>query len=132
MVSTSTLLQYKIELAIAGLEDNIEHPLRERTKRPLLRDYQDTWARVPHLTQRQSNTSTVSFEEGPAWELSGGVLGQSVGQKKLRFHRLGSKLSGVTPLAWAVDVDYDVRDFTMDPAQDLVVALKEPRAAGGL
>lgn len=132
VVATSTRLQYKIELAIAGLEDNIEHPLSERAKRSLLSEYKDAWARVPHLTPRESNTSIVSFEEGPAWELSGGVLGQSVGQRKLRFRRLGSKLRGVTPLAWDIDVDYIVRDFTMDPAQDLAVALREPQTLGGL
>ena len=131
-ISISTSLQYKIDLAIAGLEDNPEHPLRRQAKRPLLRTYQDAWNNISHLSPRKSNTVLIPIEDGPAWELAGGVLGQSVGQKQLRFNRLGSKLQSVVPHSWIVDVDLNVRDFTMDPGQDLFVALREPHGWGDL
>lgn len=125
-ISISTPLQYTIDLAIAGLEDNPDHPLRRPAKRPLLRTYRDAWNNLSHLTARHSNTVRIPLEGGFSWELAGGVLGQSVEPNQLRFDRLGSKLRGIEPQTWTFDVSLDLRDFTMDPGQDLLVALHEP------
>lgn len=75
---------------------------------------------------------TTPIDTGPAWELAGGVLGQSVGQNNLRFNRLGSKLQGVSQQTWNVDLGFNLRDFTMDPGQDLLVVLRESQGMGNL
>lgn len=127
IVTGASSLQYKIELAIAGLEDNLEHPLDRPTKRRLLRAYQNAWSRVRSLSARESNTVVARLEDGPAWELAGGVLGQSVGTTTLRFRQAASKFRGVQEKAWDVDYGFNIRDFTMDPGQDLLAALREPQ-----
>ena len=56
-------------------------------------------------------------------------MAQSIGTKALRFKRTGSKLRGIEENTWDVDYGFNIRDFTMDPGQDLLVALREPQAA---
>ena len=132
MVYASPLLQYKIELAISGLEDNPENSLATQTKRPLLRKYREAWKKLHCLTARKSNTTLIECEDGPVWELAGGVLGQSIGTRIVRFNQLGSKLRGVAAKEWSVEIDFNMRDFTMDPGQDLLVVLCEPHTHEGL
>ncbi|GJE87919.1 F-box protein [Phanerochaete sordida] len=129
IVTASPSLQYKIDLPHCGLEDNPEHPLSRTAKIPLLREYQKAWSRIRGFSARKSNSSSVRIEDGPAWELAGGVLAQSIGTKALRFKRTGSRSRGIEESTWDVDYGFNIRDFTMDPGQDLLVALCEPQNA---
>lgn len=126
IIESSNSLLYKLEVAVAGLEDNPNHRLNGPTKRPILHKYQEAWSKIASLCARQSNSIVLPIEEGPAWELAGGVLGQSIGQSRLRFDQFGSKLRGIPRRRGEIEVGFNLRDFTMDPGQDLIVALREP------
>lgn len=109
-----------------------------------LRQYQSRWK---HL--ERTRETTVRCVRGGIWELAGGVLAQGVassassadfvnGQtvvrrevRKLVFTRLPSATrSGCGKVReWTHGAyDFAIRDFTMDPEQDLLVLL---RAGGG-
>lgn len=66
---------------------------------------------------------TIPLLEGPLWELCGGVLAQSDGRRDLDFWQLPSTIRGIPAKEWGVDVDFDIADFTLDPSQDLLVAV---------
>lgn len=63
------------------------------------------------------------------WELYGGVLAQSQGERSIRFRRLPAILRGIEEKIWEVeDVGVKIKSFGMDPAQDLLVILgQSPR-----
>lgn len=59
-----------------------------------------------------------------AWEFLGGVLGLSAGSR-LRFIQVPSKLRSIEEKRWTIeDIGFKVKDFGMDPAQDLLVVLE--------
>ena len=111
---------------MAALEDN---PIRFTTKpekRQLLRNYLQAWSRFQFLEPSSENVEVIPFEDGPAWELAGGVLAQSSGLQKVCFHQLGSTLRSIPRKTWETQLDFNCRDFSIDPAQDLLVAICQP------
>lgn len=48
-------------------------------------------------------------------------------QRHLSFMQLPSKLRGIPQLNWNVEVDFVIRDFGMDPSQDLLVLMEAGR-----
>lgn len=67
--------------------------------------------------------------DGDFWELYGGVLARSTATKSFVFHRLASDLREIEALEWEVMPDPKIpilRDFTMDPSQDLLVLIEFP------
>lgn len=59
-----------------------------------------------------------------AWELINGVLAFGVG-RRLRCIQLPSALRDIPEKEWFIeDIGFTLRDFTMDPAQDLLVILE--------
>jgi hypothetical protein len=53
------------------------------------------------------------------------VLGQGKDDNALRFFRLPSIHRGIPPSdPWEIKVDFTIRDFAMDPSQDLLVLLE--------
>ncbi|EPQ55941.1 hypothetical protein GLOTRDRAFT_129144 [Gloeophyllum trabeum ATCC 11539] len=73
---------------------------------------------------------------GNLWELYGGVLGLSEREKPstLVFRKLRGIARGVEGKQWTIeDVGFPIRDFKMDPSQDLLVMLEllpEPPVGG--
>lgn len=52
-------------------------------------------------------------------------MGQAIDEHRLRFHKLPSKLRGVTGRDWVTDCgEIVVRDFAMDPREDLLVVVE--------
>ncbi|TFY52154.1 hypothetical protein EVJ58_g10171 [Rhodofomes roseus] len=119
----SAVLQYKAELAKAGLEDHpTPRPLSAAERTQLLRKHQAAWSSLD-----------ISYEEvvpmlvGQTWELYGGVLAQGPDQSSLRFRQLPSALRGIEDKEWTIeDLGFEIRDFAMDPAQELLVAIQMP------
>ena len=61
---------------------------------------------------------------GGYWELYGGVLAGCESSRTLVFRQLPSLIRGIPDKEWSIpDLDFDVDDFTMDPAQDLLVVV---------
>ena len=95
LVNGSSSLQYKIELAISGLADNLEHPLSRSAKRPVLHAYRNAWSRVEDLSARKSNTTVAPIEDGPAWELT--LFGRDITSVPRRYFDTVTNTVGTTP-----------------------------------
>ena len=119
-------LQYKIELAAAGMEDNRSSLLSKAEKLSQLRYYRQTWAYIGEHNQKFT-AEVVPIHEGPAWEFTGGVLAQSVGKKDIEFKQLPSSLRGIKAQTWTTELGSSIVDFTADPGQDLLVTIQAPR-----
>ena len=75
-----------------------------------------------------SEYKTVNMLAGHIWELFGGVLAQATGTDLLTFRQLPSHHRGIEEKIWTVDISrLNVRDFTFDPSQDLLVVAEKPR-----
>ncbi|KZT19102.1 hypothetical protein NEOLEDRAFT_1246057 [Neolentinus lepideus HHB14362 ss-1] len=123
LVDESIALQYKVELAAAGMEDNHKSPLVMSERMSRLQQYTLAWQNL--------DFHTIELPPQPlsTWELVGGVLG-SIAPKDSRmiFNRLPGHSRGIERKEWqfACTPIFPVRDFTFDPAQDLLVAIESP------
>lgn len=120
LVQDSTI-QYKITLAVSGMEDGSSSvSVRERMN--LLKKQKAAWDNLDWEIQESIPLN------GDAWELVGGVLGTSAGTQ-LSFFRLPSRLRRIERKDWTIKVGFNVNDFTMDPSQDLLVAIQHKPSA---
>ncbi|KAL5478455.1 hypothetical protein ACEPAI_2639 [Sanghuangporus weigelae] len=142
IVTTHLAVQYHIELGISGMVDGPPIPYApfstdERLRR--LRVYQSRWK---HFDFKRAQT--VRKVTGSVWELASGVLAQGVSTsvaehigrtavRKLLFTRLPSSARVESRTReWTHEYpDFAIRDFTMDPTQDLLVLLRESSGSGG-
>jgi hypothetical protein len=129
IVTSSTEIHYKIELAIAGYQNGpalCRTPLSERLR--ILRQTQKGWLGL-NFQRRQ----TIELErETPTYELQGSVFLRgrtSVGSNStagISGYIMASTLTGDEMHQWTVErFPSGVRDFTLDPLQDLLVLIEE-------
>ncbi|TFK45325.1 hypothetical protein OE88DRAFT_1740424 [Heliocybe sulcata] len=121
IIDDSVALQYKIELAVAGMEDGPPSSidLAERLRR--LQNYTKAWRDMAF-----SPSENIRFD-GHYWELYGGVLATSAGDSTLIFNKLPGHARGIKSRQWRIEeVGFPIRDFKMDPSQDLLVMLDFP------
>jgi hypothetical protein len=64
---------------------------------------------------------------GRVWELYGNVLAQINRGGQFNFMQLPSHYRNVEEHTWSVAYSGPVRDFGMDPAQNLLVVIEAPR-----
>ena len=65
------------------------------------------------------------MRRGGVWELYGGVLAQAEGESKLVCAQLPSVIRRIEEKEWTIeDVGVKIRDFGMDPAQDLLIIIE--------
>ncbi|CDO72096.1 hypothetical protein BN946_scf184962.g39 [Trametes cinnabarina] len=75
----------------------------------------------------------IPMLQGGVWELYGGILAQGEGSRTLVFKQLPSNLRGIEGREWRIeDVGVNIRDFGMDPAQDLLVVIENRVDESGL
>lgn len=123
LIAGSSPLQYALELAIAGKQDNPLSSFDFSHKLAALRQYQAAWG-----TLKWTSTKDMPMLRGNLWELYGGVLAHSDLDRTIRFRRLPSHIREIEEHVWSVSTsDMDLGDFTMDPAQDLLVLIARPR-----
>lgn len=89
----------------------------------MLRNSQAAW----HTLQWTASKDVRMFQ-GSLYELYGGVLVQSnqLSGRGLVFRRLPSHYRRIEEHVWSLDLDLNLRDFTLDPAQDLLVLIAQP------
>lgn len=121
MVMQSAALQYKIELAIAGMEDGSASGLTISDRRQRLWEHQAAWRDL-----RWRSDTIIPMLRGGVWELYGGVLAQARGKRTLCFTQLPSEIRGIPQRNWEVEVDAPIRDFGLDPSLDLLVVIEQP------
>ena len=123
LIDHTDSFQYKLSLNIAGMSDNPHDTTLKGRKRELLLRYNAQWLSREIADTQSANKTTYRAYEGPAWELVGGVLAQSKNSNSIEFIQLPSMLRGVQEKIWTAQLVVPHADFTMDPAQDLLVTI---------
>ncbi|KAG2350184.1 hypothetical protein BDR05DRAFT_954285 [Suillus weaverae] len=113
--------QYEIELAVSGMVDGPPSPFTTLDRLALLKERNAAWESLKWVESQD-----IPMMQGHIWELYGGVFAQSSMPNVLHFRQLPSKYRKVEEKTWRVALDIHVRDFTMDPAQDLLVLIEQP------
>ncbi|KDQ64393.1 hypothetical protein JAAARDRAFT_28021 [Jaapia argillacea MUCL 33604] len=126
LIEENLSLQYKIELSVAGMEDGRNCTLSVAERLSRLKRLQQSW-----LELRWSEEQTLVKSSRRVWEIAGGVWGCTTGPRGLFFAQLPSVLRGISSREWSIqDVGFTIRDFTIDPSQDLLVILELSNSAG--
>ncbi|KAJ3761753.1 hypothetical protein EV360DRAFT_79966 [Lentinula raphanica] len=128
MIAEAARLTYKIELAIAEQEDGTNHNLGTKKKLELLRNWQARWTELDW-----SSETRYPMARAGLWELFGNVLAQNTMDGSFAFVQLPSESRGIPERIWTVkpDTPAEVRDFGIDPSQDLLVLIDIPRWVAG-
>ncbi|OJA16126.1 hypothetical protein AZE42_00062 [Rhizopogon vesiculosus] len=121
IMESSGRARYDIELAVSGMMDGPPSSLTASDRLALLKERNAAWEA---LEWKASND--LSMQQGHLWELYGGVFAQSSPSNLLHFRQLPSEYRNIKEKSWHVALDVHVRDFTMDPAQDLLVLVEQP------
>ncbi|KAF8524159.1 hypothetical protein JB92DRAFT_2881353 [Gautieria morchelliformis] len=129
-IRDSVLLQYRLELAVAGLEDGgTECRLSIAERLAQLRTIEQGWAK---LCFRQK--TTVDLPQCHTWRLRGGVLAHDYAPEMpsvLSFVQLPSAIRGTPVHIWQIDMEVIMQQFAIDPPQDLVVLVAWPETPDG-
>lgn len=125
VVDESPSAQYTIELAVCGMKDGARTQLTAASKLALLKERNASWEA---LQWTESQDLTLPQSDNIAWELCAGVYAQfSVpGASTMRLYRLPSQYRNIPASSWRIPLLSDTKDFTMDPAQDLLVLVEKP------
>ncbi|KAI1790837.1 hypothetical protein LXA43DRAFT_1095058 [Ganoderma leucocontextum] len=114
-------VQYKLELAIAGMKDGPPSALTTAERLSILRTHQDAWNKFAWTAKED-----VRMHKGDVWELHGNVLAQSEGNRTLHFKQIPSAIRRIEGTEWVIpDVGCDFTEIGMDPAQDLLIVIEE-------
>ena len=124
LIACTASLQLTIELYAAGQEKGPSNPeCRPTDQLDALKKRETAWDEL-----KWSKEERIPFLNGGLWELYGGVLAQNNSPGAITFRRLPSIYRSIEEAEWTIDgFDYPVRDFGMDPAQDLLVVVESPR-----
>lgn len=124
MIRESSLLQYKIELVMAGMQDVPSKSSTISQRLAKLRQYCLSWDRLEWKTE-----SPIPRQDGRIRKLCGGVLAQSIQKtspRSLVFTELPSHSRGIEIRTWTLeDLGCTIRDIIMDPSQDLLAVIEE-------
>lgn len=103
------------------MEDGPSMKLSNAEKRVLLERYQEAWR---NFRTADTIVQDIPLMDGPLWELSGGILCQSIGRKSLQFKQLPGRIRGISAHDWTIELDFCAEDFTFDPSQGLILAIE--------
>lgn len=119
MVDDTAALQYRIALHSSGLVDGPPSRLSTTERLSLLRSYETSWKNLDWNTH-----ISLPVPEGSLWELYGNVWAHSRGNNSIFFVQIPSRLRDIPLRQWTIRLDYPLRDFGIDPSQDLLVAIE--------
>lgn len=119
MIDETVTLQYRIALYSSGLVDGPPGGLGPSERLSLLRSYETSWKNLDWNTH-----TPLPIPDGSLWELFGNVWAHSRGDdSSIDFVQMPSRLRGIPLHQWTIKLDFPLRDFGMDPSQDLLVAI---------
>jgi len=124
LIAFTASLQLTIELYAAGQEKGPSHPeSRPADQLDALKRKEKAWDEL-----KWSKEERIPILNGGLWELYGGVLAQNDSPGAITFRRLPSIYRSIEKAEWTVDgFGHPIRDFGIDPAQDLLVVVESPR-----
>ncbi|KAI0094079.1 hypothetical protein BDY19DRAFT_920721 [Irpex rosettiformis] len=133
IIDDDDFLQYKISLAISGMVDNPINQTPPTEKLARLENYRNWWMSSSLMDKSWSTDQKLTYptHHGPAWELAGGVLAQSLDFNSIQFVRLPAKMRNITEKTWTTKLPCSHGDFRIDPVQDLLVIIERPLQAIG-
>jgi len=122
VVGTASL-QYIIELALGCQRDVPQCPMSSASKLERLKQHRMAWKNLKYSREYQ-----IPMGDGNLWELSGGVLAQNTSDGTIQFYQLASDLRFIEEKIWTIgpNLGVAIRDFGMDPSQDLLVLVQDP------
>jgi hypothetical protein len=123
LVVRTANLQLIIELHAAGQEKGpTNSKISSAGQLYALKQREAAWDKL-----KWSKEERVPMLNGGLWELYGGVLAQSNGPD-ITYRRLPSIHRFIEEAEWTVGgFGLPIRDFGMDPAQDLLILVESPR-----
>lgn len=120
-------VQYRIELALAGLEDGPPGGMSTSERLEALRAHQRAWQELKAsaiLVQDETSDMHVAVFPGAAmWAHT-----ENGSPRSLWLHQIPSLIRGIPSRTWTLDdvgFDVDVDRLCLDPAQDLLVAIEQ-------
>jgi hypothetical protein len=123
LIARTASLQLIIELYAAGLEGPTNAETKSADQLHVLKIRESAWDEL-----KWSKEERVQMLGGHLWELYGGVFAQSDVPNTITFRRLPSKYRSIDEAEWTIgNFGHPIRDFGMDPAQDLLVLVESPR-----
>ena len=123
LIDETTTFQYRIALFASGMEDGPPGHMTTSERFDLLRKYEASWKTI-EWTEHNSLISGT----GGVWELYGNVWAHSKERDDvIEFVQLPSRIRGIPMRQWTLRFEFSVRDFSMDPSQDLLVAIENFR-----
>ncbi|THG94950.1 hypothetical protein EW026_g6612 [Hermanssonia centrifuga] len=117
--------RYKEELAAAGMEDGPPSALMSIDRLKCILEYQLAWRELEWRSEK-----LVPMLPGGVWELYGGILAQAKDRQTLVFRQLPSEIRGIEEKQWEGNIGVMIRDFGMDPSQDLLAVIENPSGNG--
>jgi hypothetical protein len=106
---------------VAGMVDGPPSNVGPAERLTLLKEHQRAWET---LTWKMS--SPLSGIDA-AWECLGGVLAHLSDwpQHSVIVQQLPSVLRGIDEEKWTINLNFSIADFTIDPSQDLILAIQK-------
>jgi hypothetical protein len=121
LIAHTASLQLIIELYAAGQEEGPSNPAADQLD--ALKKREAAWDGL-----KWSKEERFPMLNGGLWELCGGVFAQNDSPNAITFRRLPSIYRSITAAEWTISgFGHPIRDFGMDPAQDLLVLVEIPR-----
>jgi hypothetical protein len=118
-IDDTASLRYKIELAVAGMDNGPPSNLTVSKRLNFLREYQTAWKtlswnRYQHIPEIET-----------AWQCVGGILAflSPFPSQSVIVNQLPSVIRGIEERNWTLDFPVAIDDFALDPAQDLLVVV---------
>ncbi|KAI0346094.1 hypothetical protein BDW22DRAFT_718275 [Trametopsis cervina] len=126
IIDTSPILQYTIQLHLAGMADNPHHPLNIIDKLTLLNTYHAQWYSLSaHLKQVTHPDGTQPWTLNWDHNFMHGILGLSGSLESDSYlTRLPSRIRGIPLKSWILRLQEYHITFSADPHQDLFVLVK--------
>lgn len=118
MIDDTVALQYHIALHSSGMVDGPPGRLSPSERLSLLRSYETSWKNMDWNEHKY-----FPVPDGTLWELYGNVWAHSRGGDAIDFVQIPSRLRGIPLRQWTLRLDFPLRDFSMDPSQDLLVTI---------
>ena len=122
LIDETTVFQYRIALFASGMEDGPPGDLTTSNRLDLLRHYEASWKNISEW-----NEHTIVSGRGGVWELYGNVWAHSRESGVIEFVQLPSRIRGIPMRQWTLKFGFAVRDFSMDPSQNLLVTIENFR-----
>lgn len=126
-IAESVILQYRIAQLAAKVTDTGHSDLTVKDRLELLYRFEKNWTTLDFVSNHQFDK-----RNSYAWELVQGVLAFGFGRTRnhpcgIDFTELPSSIRGTTGRTWRHDdLGVNIRDFTIDPGQDLAVIIERP------